>query len=170
MQKSTHVNVFKKHTLIPFFGDHHQLEGESRSVMSDCLRPLDHTVHGILQVVYWSGWLFPSPGDLPNPRIEPGSPTLQVDSLPAEPQGKPKNSGVGSLSLLQGIFPTCCRDSLQEEILQVFPSHTFSLLSLWRLPWQCIPSFWYQKAKAQRIWVTWSRAHTGLMAELAPQC
>ena len=34
------------------------------------------------------------------------SPTLQVDSLPAEPQGKPKNTGVGSLSLLQGIFPT----------------------------------------------------------------
>ena len=45
-------------------------------------------------------------GDLPNPGIEPGSPTLQVDSLPAEPQGKPKNTGVGSLSLLQGIFPT----------------------------------------------------------------
>ena len=33
-------------------------------------------------------------------------PTLQVDSLPAEPQGKPKNIGVGSLFLLQGIFPT----------------------------------------------------------------
>ena len=33
-------------------------------------------------------------------------PALQADSLPAEPQGKPKNTGVGSLSLLQGIFPT----------------------------------------------------------------
>ena len=33
--------------------------------------------------------LFPSLGDLPNPGIEPRSPTLQVDSLPAEPQGKP---------------------------------------------------------------------------------
>ena len=31
---------------------------------------------------------------------------MQVNSLPAEPQGKPKNTGVGSLSLLQGIFPT----------------------------------------------------------------
>ena len=48
----------------------------------------------------------PSPGDLPNPGIEPRSPTLQADSLPAEPQGKPKNTGVGSLSLLQQIFPT----------------------------------------------------------------
>ena len=55
---------------------------------------------------YWSGWLFPSPGDLPNPGIELGSPALQVDSFPAEPQGKPKNTGVGSLSLLQCIFLT----------------------------------------------------------------
>ena len=37
----------------------------------------------------WSGQLFPSAGDLPNPGIEPRSPALQVDSLPAEPPGKP---------------------------------------------------------------------------------
>ena len=43
---------------------------------------------------------------LPNPGIKPRSPTLQVDSLPVEPQRKPKNTGVGSLSLLQGIFLT----------------------------------------------------------------
>ena len=55
---------------------------------------------------HWSGWPFPSPGDLPKPGIEPGSPALQADSSPAEPPGKPKNTGVGGLSLLQGIFPT----------------------------------------------------------------
>ena len=44
-------------------------------------------------------------GIFPNPGIKLRSPTLQADSLPAEPQGKPKNTGVGSLSLLQGIFP-----------------------------------------------------------------
>ena len=38
---------------------------------------------------YWSGLLFPSPGDLPDPGIKPGSPTLQADSLPSEPPGKP---------------------------------------------------------------------------------
>ena len=43
---------------------------------------------------------------VPNPRVEPRSPTLQANSLPAEPQGKPKNTGVGSLSLFQRIFPT----------------------------------------------------------------
>ena len=55
---------------------------------------------------YWSGKLFPSPGDLPNQGLEPRSPALQVDSLLAEPLGKPKNTGVGSLLLLQQIFPT----------------------------------------------------------------
>ena len=38
---------------------------------------------------YWSGLPFPSPGDLPNPGIKPGSPALQADSLPTELQGKP---------------------------------------------------------------------------------
>ena len=37
---------------------------------------------------YWSGWPFPSPGDLPTPGIKPRSPALQADSLPAEPPGK----------------------------------------------------------------------------------
>ena len=55
---------------------------------------------------YWSGEPFPSPGDLPSLGLESRSPSLEVDSLPAEPQGKPKNTGVGSLSLLQRIFPT----------------------------------------------------------------
>ena len=47
-----------------------------------------------------------SMGDLPNLGIEPRSPTLQADSLPSEPPGKSKNTGVGSLSLLQGNFLT----------------------------------------------------------------
>ena len=61
---------------------------------------------GFSRQEYWSGLPFPPPGDLPNPGIEPRSPTLQEDSLPAEPQGKPKNTGVGSLALLQGLFMT----------------------------------------------------------------
>ena len=38
---------------------------------------------------YWSGLPFPSPGDLPNLGIEPGSPALQVEALLSEPPGKP---------------------------------------------------------------------------------
>ena len=37
---------------------------------------------------YWSGLPFPSPGDLPDPGIKPGSPALQADALPSEPPGK----------------------------------------------------------------------------------
>ena len=40
---------------------------------------------------YWSGLPFPSPGDLPNPGIEPGYPALYTDALPSEPPGKPDN-------------------------------------------------------------------------------
>ena len=41
---------------------------------------------------YWSGYPFHSPGDLPNPGIEPGSPALQADSLPSKSPGKPVQS------------------------------------------------------------------------------
>ena len=68
--------------------------------------PMVYTVHGILQARILECVAFLSPGDLPNPWIETRSPTLQVDSLLAEPQGKPKNTGVGSLFLLQQIFLT----------------------------------------------------------------
>ena len=44
---------------------------------------------GFFRQEYWSGLPFPSPGDLPDPGIEPRSPTLQADSLPTELQGKP---------------------------------------------------------------------------------
>jgi len=43
---------------------------------------------GFFRQEYWSGLPFPSPGDLHSPRIELGSPALQVDSLPSEPPGK----------------------------------------------------------------------------------
>ena len=59
---------------------------------------------GFSRQEHWGRLPFPSPGDLPNPGIKPRSPTLQADSLPTEPQGKPRNIGVVSLSLLQGIF------------------------------------------------------------------
>ena len=52
---------------------------------------------------YWSGLLFPSPGDLPDPGIKPGSPTLQADALTSEPPGKSKaelNSGLKTPGIL----------------------------------------------------------------------
>ena len=69
----------------------------SRSVVSDsatlwavaCQAPLSM---GFSRQEYWSGLPFSSPGDLPDPGIEPGSPALQEDSLPTELHGKPYDS------------------------------------------------------------------------------
>ena len=65
--------------------------------MPDSLQPVD---------CLWNSLGQNTPGDLPNPEMEPRSPALQTDSLPAEPQGKPKNTRVGSLSHLHQIFLT----------------------------------------------------------------
>ena len=62
-------------------------------VIQSCLTlcdPLDYTVHGILQARILKWVAFPFSWDLPKPGTEPRSPTLQVDSSPAEPQGKPR--------------------------------------------------------------------------------
>ena len=87
---------------------------------------------GFSRQEYWSGLPFPSPGDLLDPGIKLRSPALQADALTSEPPGKPwksescsvvsdslqscglyspqnclgQNTGVGSFSLLQGIFPS----------------------------------------------------------------
>ena len=60
----------------------------------------------ILQARILEWVTFPFSREDPNPGIEPRSPALQADSLPDEPQGKRKNTGVDSLSLLQWIFLT----------------------------------------------------------------
>ena len=53
-------------------------------------RPPGSSVHGILQASLLEWVALPSPGNLPDPGIEPGSPALKVDSLPSELPGKPK--------------------------------------------------------------------------------
>ena len=68
--------------------------------------PMNYTVHRILQARILEWVAFPFFRNLPNPGIKPRTPALQADSLPGEPQGKPKNIGMGTISLLQQIFPT----------------------------------------------------------------
>ena len=72
-------------------------ESESYSVVSDSLQ-----THGILEARILELVAF----SFSRGSSQPRSPTLQADSLPAEPQEKPKNTGVGGLSLLQRIFQT----------------------------------------------------------------
>ena len=81
------------------------------------------TVHGILQARLPEWVAFPfSRGS-----FTLRSPALQVDSLPAEPQEKPKNTGVGSLFLLQGIFPTPVCDQPPDQCVM---SHVISAGSI----------------------------------------
>ena len=73
----------------------------SNSGLPHCRRILYQLSHkGSTRILEWV--TYPFSADLPNPGIKLGSPTLQADSLPAEPQGKHKNPEACSLSLLQG--------------------------------------------------------------------
>ena len=86
----------------------------SRSVVSDSGDPMDcsvphSSVHGILQAGILESVALPSPGDLPNPGIEPGSPAIQVNSLPTEPPGKKTNQ------LQQMVFITNILKSKRED-------------------------------------------------------
>ena len=91
----------------------------------DCGSPVS-SAHGISRQEYWSELPFPSPGDLPNPGIEPGSPELQADCLPSEPPGKPGNQRLyleksGLFCLLELLAITLSLLKISEKYVR-FPS------------------------------------------------
>ena len=107
--------------------------------------PMDCSLSGSFSMGFsrqecWSGLPFPSPGDLPNPGIEPGSPSLQADALPSEPPEKPANRNIYLLVTPLGAW-TFCRNLfiyysppshfLESGFFQILLSHplTFTLLS-----------------------------------------
>ena len=63
---------------------------------------------GFSRQEYWCGLPLPSPGDLPDPGIEPGSLTLQADTLPSESPGKPLFQLIFSLALFSAYFQFSC--------------------------------------------------------------
>ena len=75
---------------------------------------------------YWSGLPFPSPGDLPNPGIEPGSPTLLADALPSEPPGK---------SLTRNDKTASYLISQHHSFSQFSSVRSFSHVQLFANPW-----------------------------------
>ena len=74
---------------------------------------------GFSRQEYWSGLLCPPSGDLPNPGIEPRSPTRQVDSLPSEPPEKPPTAH--QFSSVTQLCPTLC--SPMDCSMPGFPVH-----------------------------------------------
>ena len=111
-----------------------------------CLTPQPHGLQlarllcpcGFSRQEYWSGLPCPPPGDLSNPGIKPRSPALQADLLPSELPGQPKNTGVGSLSLLQSIFLTQelnhgllhCRQIPYQLSYQGSPMHLYTYINI----------------------------------------
>ena len=89
-----------------FFKFYRKVKVKVTQLCPTLCNPMDYTVYGILQARILEWVALPFSRGSSQPRVEPRSPALQVDSLPVEPQGKPKNTGAGSLSLLQWIFPT----------------------------------------------------------------
>ena len=82
---------------------------------------MDYTVHGILQARVLDWIAFPFSRKSSQLWIEPRSPALQVDSLPVEPQGKPKNTAVGSPggssdAEIESGSPALHADSLPTEL------------------------------------------------------
>ena len=88
----------------------------SLSLLQGSSQPRNQTGFSCIAGRFFTNWAirealmewvaFPFSRGSSSPGIEPRSPTLHADSLLAEPQGKPKNTEVGSLSLLQRIFLT----------------------------------------------------------------
>ena len=98
--------------------------------------PMDYTVYGILQVIILEWVAFPFSRGSSQPRDWTQVSHIAGDSLPAEKQGKPNNTGVGSLSLLQRIFPT---QKSNQDLL-----HCRQIYILWNIiqPYKGM-GFWY---------------------------
>ena len=138
---------------------------------------------GVSRPEYWSGWPFPSPGDLSNPGTEPMSPTLQPDSLPSEPPGKPMNTGVGSPIPSAGDLPDP-GIKVGSAALQVASlpgwilNHQGTRDILWRGLTSCAPStpgncpvfsrsliFWFQGLRGLCQTLSESRCHLVVNSE-----
>ena len=101
----------------------------------DCSLP-SSSVHRIFQVrILWGGLPFPSPGDLPNPEIEPRSPALQADALPSELLGKPQ--------LVTGECQSIVSDKISGEGKEKWHCRIQSDLALWS--WAEVVHFCWQQ-------------------------
>ena len=77
----------------------------------------------------WSGLPFPSPGDLPDPGIKPGSPALQADALPSEPPGKPPDQPYLHTALISyPAFELLSGGRHTEPVPDTWPSWSFPLI------------------------------------------
>ena len=114
---------------------------------------------------YWSGLPFPSPGDLPDPGIEPRSLMFQADSLPSEPSGKLCWQDEGKKEKQGSGNTRCCVEYCCAGLFHLPPDPLSTLLCLALCPKDCIsklicllPSNWYQ----QEFW-GWEIVRSGCL-------
>ena len=102
----------------------------------DCSPP-GSSVRGILQARTLEWGAIPSPGDLPDPGIEPGAPALEADTLPSEPPGKPRSEAhLNNLMNYDVVHPSELWSSFREEIAALHMSVTSDGDSLnWEFLW-----------------------------------
>ena len=92
---------------------------------------------------YWNGLPFPPPGDLSDPGIEPGSPAMQIDSLPSEPPGKAHNLQIAAMFTLLMLSPVHLFATLWTVAHQVPLSMRFFRQEYWNgylLQYSCLQS------------------------------
>ena len=148
------------HTKSPYRTSIHNLYTQfqpSEEVAQSCLTlcdPMDcslsgSSVHGFSRQECWSGLPFPSPGDLPNPGIEPGSPALQTDALPFQPRCSFNKENLFPSQGLCVCYFLCRECSLLTTSLgllphlfqvatQMLPSLTFSLIPVLKTVVLCL--------------------------------
>ena len=117
---------------------------------------------------YWSGLPFPSPGELPDPGIEPGSPILQADTLPSEPPGKPwmvtwlVPKDTASVPALTPLYPAGLRkfssistpqQQLQKAVTLEEEPPSFSCLSSLNASWVTSRSYKYWFCMDLQHWI-----------------
>ena len=115
---------------------------------------------------YWSGYPFPSPGDLSNPGMEPRSPTLKVDSLPAEPQGKPCSTpGLPVLHFSQSLLKLMSIELVMPynlcHPLLLLPS---SFLSIMVFSSELAPHIWWPNYWSFSFSISPSNEYSGLIS------
>ena len=96
---------------------------------------MDYTVHGILQARILEWVAFPFSRDLPNPGVELRSPTLQADSLPAEPQGKPEVEDIYKERWQEMIRDLQVRSDLGSLTNSAEEAGTYPIENREMLPW-----------------------------------
>ena len=119
----------------------------SRTQLSATPRTVAHQAPlsmGFSRQEYWSGLPCPPPGDLPDPEIKPRSPTLQADSLPSEPQGKPQKKIRHKFLATQTLVTEsdclevgrCKWEELQKSTRKLLKEmNTFIILTLMMVSW-----------------------------------